>query len=70
MVSKLFKSAADVVCETQGSAGFDIKASEETVIPPGETKLVHTDLYLGGGMPDGFFLAIHSRSGLALKKSV
>lgn len=66
----LFKNNMDVKCETAGSAGFDIRAVGSTSIRPGETKLIHTDLYLEDNLPSDYYLAIHSRSGLALKNGV
>lgn len=60
----------DLTCETPGSAGFDIPSAEDVVIHPGQVKLVHTGLYFEDGIPNSMYMAIHSRSGLALKKHV
>ncbi|MGL4521431.1 MAG: dUTP diphosphatase [Bacilli bacterium] len=60
----------DVACETSGSAGFDISASEAVTIDPGRSALVHTNLYFDAGIENDEYLAIMSRSGLALKKQV
>lgn len=59
-----------VKCSTSASAGFDIAAHEACTIEPGETKLVRTNLYFSAGIADDEYLAIMSRSGLALKQSV
>ena len=55
---------------TSGSAGFDLRyiGNEPIVIPSGENKLVPTGLQME--IPDGFYLAIHPRSGLAVKHNI
>jgi dUTP pyrophosphatase len=45
-------------------AGMDIYASEDIIIHPGETKLIHTGLTMA--IPDGFEAQIRPRSGLSL----
>ena len=45
-------------------AGMDLYASEDLVIEPGQTKLVHTGIAIA--IPDGFEAQIRPRSGLSL----
>jgi dUTP pyrophosphatase len=49
----------------EGDAGFDLVASEDVIIEPGETKLVPTGLAFE--LPEGFELQIRPRSGVTLK---
>ena len=46
-------------------AGADISSCEETIIKPGETKLVRTGLAVA--IPDGYEIQIRPRSGLSIK---
>jgi dUTP pyrophosphatase len=46
--------------QTDGAAGFDLAASEDVTIAPGEVKLVATGLVVE--VPRGMFLAIFARS--------
>jgi dUTP pyrophosphatase len=46
--------------QTDGAAGFDLAASEDITIAPGEVKLVPTGLVVE--VPRGMFLAIFARS--------
>jgi dUTP pyrophosphatase len=50
------------------ASGFDLKATDNTRIYPGETKLVHTDLKIA--VPKGYEAQVRSRSGLAFKNSI
>jgi dUTP pyrophosphatase len=59
--------------ETEGSAGFDIRACFENEhdcigIYPGQTIVIPTGLYIA--VPESCVLDIRSRSGLAAKKSL
>jgi len=56
--------------QTSGAAGFDLKyiGKEPIVIPAGKNALVPTGLQME--ITDGFYLAIHPRSGLALKNNI
>lgn len=54
--------------ETPGSAGMDIRAAEEVLIPSGEWAAVATGLFLE--IPPGFEVQLRPRSGLALKKGI
>ncbi len=51
--------------ETSGSSGMDVRANEDVVIAPKETKLVHTGLYMA--IPDGFEIQVRPRSGMSFK---
>ena len=55
---------------TSGSAGLDLRyiGNEPIVITAGKNALVPTGLQME--IPDGFYLAIHPRSGLALKHNI
>jgi dUTP pyrophosphatase len=55
---------------TANSAGFDLRyvGIEPLVIPAGENKLVPTGLKME--IPEGFYLAIHPRSGLSAKHNI
>lgn len=54
--------------QTEGSAGFDLSAVEDTIILPGESTIIKTGLSVA--VPPGFELQIRSRSGLAAKHMV
>ncbi|HOZ54090.1 MAG TPA: aminotransferase [Bacilli bacterium] len=47
-----------------GSSGMDIRASEDILIMPGETKLISTGLIFE--IPEGYELQVRPRSGLSL----
>jgi dUTP pyrophosphatase len=49
-------------------AGMDLKAAADTLVPPGETRLVPTGLALE--IPPGYEAQIRPRSGLALKHAI
>jgi dUTP pyrophosphatase len=46
-------------------AGFDLVAIEDTIIEPGETKLVRTGLAMS--LPPGYELQVRPRSGISLR---
>ena len=54
--------------ETSGSAGMDVRAAEEMVLPPGQRGLVGTGLAFA--IPEGYEIQVRPRSGLALKKGI
>ena len=56
--------------ETEGSAGFDLRAriDEDVVVAAGEVKLINTGLAFE--LPEGYEGQIRSRSGLALKNNL
>ncbi len=54
--------------ETEGSAGMDIRAAEDSMIGPGERGLVGTGFAFA--IPIGYEVQVRPRSGLALKKGI
>lgn len=52
----------------EGDAGMDIRAAEETVLMPGETKIIPTGLKLA--IPEGYEIQIRPRSGLSAKTNL
>jgi dUTP pyrophosphatase len=54
--------------QTRGAAAFDLAASEEVVVPPGEVRLVPTGLVIE--VPAGMFLGIFARSSTPLKRGL
>ena len=54
--------------QSEGAAGCDIVASEETTIPANGRAIVPTGLFLE--IPQGFEAQVRSRSGLAAKEGV
>jgi dUTP pyrophosphatase len=54
--------------QTAGSAGFDLSASEDIAVPPGEVALVPTGLVIE--VPRGHFLGVFARSSTPLKKGL
>lgn len=54
--------------ETVGSAGFDLRASENGSIGPKDFKVVPTGLFFD--LPENFEMQIRPRSGLAAKKGI
>jgi dUTP pyrophosphatase len=53
---------------TPGSAAFDLAASEDLAIAPGEVRLVPTGLVIE--VPDGMFLGVFARSSTPLKRGL
>ncbi|MEY4417918.1 MAG: dUTP diphosphatase [Actinomycetota bacterium] len=51
-----------------GDAGYDIRASEEQIIPAGEYRVVKTGIKIA--MPSGYVAIVHPRSGLAAKNGI
>ena len=64
-VKKLIPDAKLPSRATPGSAGFDVKSSHSTVIPPKSQMLVHTGLAMA--VPTGVYLRIAPRSSLSLR---
>jgi dUTP pyrophosphatase len=54
--------------QTDGAAGFDLAASAEVVIQPGEVALVPTGLVIA--VPAGHFLGVFARSSTPLKRGL
>jgi dUTP pyrophosphatase len=53
---------------TNGSAGFDLAASEDMVVQPGEVALIPTGLVIE--VPAGHFLGVFARSSTPLKRGL
>lgn len=51
--------------KTVGSAGCDLRSSEDTIIERGKIKLIHTGLFLA--IPEAFEGQVRTRSGLGKK---
>jgi dUTP pyrophosphatase len=54
--------------QTAEAAGFDLAASQDVRVPPGEVRLVATGLVIA--VPHGCFLAIFARSSTPLKRGL
>jgi dUTP pyrophosphatase len=67
-VTRLHSSVALPSYETPGAAGFDLAASAEMTIQPGEVTLVPTGLVIEA--PSGCFLGIFARSSTPLKRGL
>lgn len=64
-IKKLHTDAIIPAYQTQGAAGFDLHAIEETFLRPGERKLIATGLAFA--IEQGYEVQIRGRSGLAFK---
>lgn len=67
-IRRLDPSVALPAYATDGAAAFDLAASADTVIQPGEVALVPTGLVVR--VPAGMFLAILARSSTPLKRGL
>lgn len=54
--------------QTPGAAAFDLAASEDTTIQPGEVRLVPTGLVIE--VPEGHFLGVFARSSTPLRRGL
>jgi dUTP pyrophosphatase len=64
-IKKLHEDAVIPQYAHEGDAGFDLVAIEDTIIEPGETKIVRTGLAFA--IPPGYEMQIRQRSGITLK---
>jgi dUTP pyrophosphatase len=64
-IKRLSENAVLPVYANPSDSGFDLVATEDVIIEPGETKLVPTGLAFE--LPEGFELQIRPRSGVTLK---
>ena len=65
------KLSEDAIIPTHGSkyaAGYDLYVTEDGVIPSGESVMFHTGLAMS--IPNGYYGAIVSRSGLSTKQGI
>lgn len=53
---------------TPGSAGMDLRASEDALLQPGEVRAVGTGIRIA--VPEGYEAQVRPRSGLALKHGI
>lgn len=53
---------------TPGSAGIDLRAAINTILQPGERRLIGTGIAIA--IPDGYEAQVRPRSGLALKHGI
>ncbi len=67
-VRRLNQSALIPSYQTPGSAAFDLAASEDVVVPPGEVRLIPTGLVIE--VPAGMFLGVFARSSTPLKRGL
>jgi dUTP pyrophosphatase len=67
-IRRLHDSVALPRYESDGAAAFDLAASADVEIPPGEVRLVPTGLVVE--VPAGMFLAILARSSTPLKRGL
>lgn len=67
-IKKLHENAVVPTYGSEFSAGADLYAVEECVIPPSETRLIHTGLAME--IPVGYAGLIYARSGLASKRGL
>jgi dUTP diphosphatase len=67
-ISKIHPSAVLPSYQTPGAAGFDLAASVEMTIRPGEVALVPTGLVIE--VPRGCFLGVFARSSTPLKRGL
>ena len=67
-VQLLSESASVPQRMSEGAAGYDIKASQDVTIGPGERALVSTGIAMNA--PKGTYIRIAPRSGLAVKNAI
>lgn len=67
-VVRISKAATLPARATEGSAGYDLCASEDATIPPGMRKVVRTDLSIS--VPSRHYGRVAPRSGLAYKHGI
>lgn len=67
-IRRLTPSATLPRYETSGAAGFDLAASQDLTVQPGEVVLVPTGLVIE--VPAGMFLGVFARSSTPLKRGL
>lgn len=67
-LSRLHASVTVPVYQTAGAAGFDLAASVDMTVAPGEVALVPTGLVIQA--PAGHFLGVFARSSTPLKRGL
>jgi len=64
-IKKLHEDAVIPTYGTDGAAGFDFYALEDTTLSPGQTKLIKTGIAMA--IPQGYEIQVRPRSGMSLK---
>lgn len=64
-VKRLSDNAVIPKFQTTGAAGFDLHASEEFLVMPGDTVIIKTGLAFA--IPEGYEIQIRPRSGISVK---
>ena len=67
-IKKLHEKAVVPTYGSAFAAGADLYSVEDCVIPPAETRLIHTGLAME--IPEGYAGLIYARSGLASKRGL
>lgn len=67
-IRRLTASATLPKYETAGAAGFDLSASQDMTVQPGEVTLIPTGLAIE--VPSGTFLGVFARSSTPLKRGL
>jgi dUTP pyrophosphatase len=67
-ITRLSKDVPVPAYQTPGSAGFDLAASGEIVVEPGQVALVPTGLVVA--VPPGHFLGVFARSSTPLRRGL
>jgi dUTP pyrophosphatase len=67
-IRRIHASAPLPVYQSDGAAGFDLAASEDTLVDAGAVVLVPTGLVIQ--VPAGYFLAVFARSSTPLKRGL
>ena len=67
-ISRLNDSVSIPAYQTRGAAGFDLAASVDMTIAPGQVTLVPTGLVVE--LPAGYFLGVFARSSTPLKRGL
>lgn len=67
-IRRMYPSVPLPEYQSEGAAGFDLAASQDMVVHPGEVTLVPTGLVIQ--VPGGYFLAVFARSSTPLKRGL
>src|SRR5215212_7635959 len=67
-ITRVHPNVALPAYQTNGAAGFDLAASIEMTVQPGEVTLVPTGLVIE--VPEGHFLGLFARSSTPLKRGL
>ena len=67
-IEKMSDDIVTPVYASEGDAGMDIRANEDIIIKPHETKLVSTGIKIA--IPNGYEIQVRPRSGMSLKTNL